>query len=60
MATVKTIKVYTKEHILSQRLELMKKAIELLKGQARSNARYAKRLQIVAYNIAKLDKLLGD
>lgn len=53
------ITIQTPEMLLSERARLLKAAVDLLRGQQKSNQRYAQRLNNIANKILEIDKQLG-
>lgn len=53
-------KIVTPKNLLSQRGELTKQIVELIKQQQRSCHRYAKRINALHNKLVDLDKQLGE
>lgn len=55
-----TLTIKTPEQLEGERTELMKKAIDLLNKHARSEERYARRMQHLMYKIRQVERRLNN
>ncbi len=53
------ISIKTPEVLRSERAKLLKEAVELMRQQARSSVRYAKKINTILSKVETIDKKLG-
>lgn len=54
------IKITNPQELEDERTRLVRKLVNLLNQHARSEARYAKRMSSLLYQVKKVEKLLGN